>query len=41
MESLLGWVQTQNSPLWLDITGMSFSPLSLWIGLEVWAFYFS
>ena len=24
--SLLGWVQTQSSPLWLDITGMS--PLS-------------
>ncbi|KAK7861092.1 carotenoid 9 [Quercus suber] len=22
MESLLGWVQTQSSPLWLDITGL-------------------
>jgi hypothetical protein len=29
MERFLGWVQTQNSPLWLDITGMSLSFLLL------------
>ena len=32
MESLLGWVRTQSSPLWLDITGMSllsFPPVEL------------